>query len=177
MSEHISSNGKKTESPVYSCGILTISDKGSRGERDDTSGQGLKKIMIRAGFRVAAYEIVPDNIEAVRATLLEWTDQRRIDLILTTGGTGVAPSDITPEATRPILEKEIPGISEAMRQASLAKTIHAVLSRGVAGIRGKSLVINLPGSEKASRENIEAVLSALSHAIYKLKGGQDDCGG
>lgn len=176
MSEHTSNKRGKTEQTEYSCGILTVSDKGSRGERDDTSGRGLKEIMTRAGFKVTAYEIVPDNIAAIQTALLNWTDKLRIDLIVTTGGTGVAPSDVTPEATEPILDKEIPGISEAMRLASLAKTVHAVLSRGVAGIRKQSLIINLPGSEKAARENIEAVLPALPHAIYKLKGGEDDCG-
>ena len=159
------------------CGVLTISDKGSRGERQDTSGENLKKVLAANGFVVAAYALVPDRPEAIRDTLVDWADNRALDLIVTTGGTGVAPSDVTPETTVEILDREIPGISEAMRQASLLKTPHAVLSRGVAGIRKQSLIINLPGSEKAARENIEAVLPALGHAVYKIKGGEGDCGG
>lgn len=161
---------------IPACGILTVSDKGSRGERRDTSGENLKKILAAGGFMVTAYAIVPDRPEAIRETLLDWVDNRALDLIVTTGGTGVAPSDLTPETTKEILDREIPGISEAMRQASLLKTPHAVLSRGVAGIRKQSLIINLPGSEKAAQENIEAVLPALGHAVYKIKGGAADCG-
>lgn len=160
----------------YTCGILTISDKGSRGERQDTSGPCLQKIMADNGFKIAATKIVPDQEEAIQATLCSWVDDEGVDLVITTGGTGVSPSDMTPEATRPLLDKEIPGISEAMRQASLLKTPNAMLSRGIAGIRKTSLIINLPGSEKAARENIEVVLSTLSHAIYKIKGGMKDCG-
>ena len=162
--------------PPYTCAILTISDKGSRGEREDTSGPGLRKILEKNGFSVAASEIVPDQEEAIAETMRRWVDKDEIDLIVSTGGTGVSPSDVTPEATRPLIDKEIPGISEAMRQASLQKTPNAMLSRGIAGIRKKSLIINLPGSEKAARENIEAVLPTLSHAIYKIKGGMKDCG-
>ena len=160
----------------YTCGILTLSDKGSRGEREDTSGALLKKILAGQGFRIVAYEVIPDRQELIESTLISWVDEKRIDLIVTTGGTGVSPSDRTPEATRRIIELEIPGIGEAMRQASLAKTKNAIWSRGIAGIRGQSLIINLPGSEKAAGENIEVVLSALEHGMYKLKGGTADCG-
>ena len=161
---------------AYSCGILTVSDKGSRGEREDTSGPNLKKLLTENGFSVVAYEIVADQPDDISRVLTDWADNRAIDLILSTGGTGVSPSDLTPEATRPILEREIPGIGEAMRQASLLKTPNAILSRGIAGIRKQSLIINLPGSKKAAQENIEAVLAALPHAIYKLQGGTKDCG-
>lgn len=160
----------------YTCGILTLSDKGSRGEREDTSGALLKKILAGQGFRIVAYEVIPDRQELIETTLISWVDEKGIDLIVTTGGTGVSPSDRTPEATRRIIELEIPGIGEAMRQASLAKTKNAIWSRGIAGIRGESLIINLPGSEKAAGENIEVVLSALEHGMYKLKGGTADCG-
>lgn len=160
----------------YTCGILTVSDKGSRGERQDTSGPALQKILTEQGFTVAAYEIVPDQEEAIGKTICRWVDEMAIDLVVSTGGTGVSPTDVTPEATRPLLDKEIPGVGEAMRQASLAKTANAMLSRGIAGIRKESLVINLPGSEKAARENIAAVLPTLAHAIYKIKGGTKDCG-
>jgi molybdenum cofactor synthesis domain-containing protein len=159
----------------YTCAILTISDKGSRGQRQDTSGPQLHKQLTENNIVVTAHAIVPDNIEAIQGAIIRWVDNDNIDLIISTGGTGVSPSDLTPEATLPILDKEIPGISEAMRMASFAKTTNAVLSRGVAGIRNQSLVINLPGSEKAARENLEAILPCLHHAIYKIKGGDKDC--
>jgi len=161
---------------LYTGAVLTISDKGSRGEREDTSGPKLKETLIANGFSIAAYQIVPDNIERIQEVIKAWADSDGIDLILTTGGTGVAPSDLTPEATSPLLDKQIPGIAEAMRHASLQKTPNAILSRGIAGIRKQSLIINLPGSQKAALENLEAVLPALSHAIYKIKGGMKDCG-
>lgn len=164
------------ENHACSCGVLTLSDKGSRGEREDTSGAMLKTLLEEQGYRIAAYTIIPDRQELIEATLKEWVDKQQIDLIVTTGGTGVSPSDRTPEATRNIVDLEIPGISEAMRQASLAGTINAVWSRGIAGIRKESLIINLPGSKKAAKENIETVLPALEHGIYKLKGGTADCG-
>ena len=160
----------------YTGGILTISDKGSRGEREDTSGPQLQAMLTEQGFSVVAYAIVPDEIVKIQETLRTWADEKKIDLILSTGGTGVSPSDQTPEATRPILDREIPGIGEAMRLASLQKTPNAILSRGIAGIRKQSLIINLPGSKKAATENLEAVLPALHHAIYKIQGGTKDCG-
>ncbi len=161
---------------AYTGGILTISDKGSRGEREDTSGPQLQAMLIEQGFSVVAYTIVPDEIAQIQETLRAWADEKKIDLILSTGGTGVSPSDQTPEATRAILDREIPGIGEAMRAASLQKTPNAILSRGIAGIRKQSLIINLPGSKKAAQENLAAVLPALQHAIYKIQGGAKDCG-
>lgn len=158
-----------------SCGVLTISDRGSREERPDTSGPALKTILVKNGFEIAAYKIIPDSKKSIKATLIEWTDERHIDLIVTTGGTGVSPTDVTPEATRAVIERELPGISEIMRQASFKKNLNAVLSRGIAGIRKESLIINVPGSEKAARENIETVVKCLSHAVYKIKGGTEDC--
>jgi len=161
---------------AYTGGILTISDKGSRGEREDTSGPQLQAMLTEQGFSVVAYAIVPDDIAKIQETLRAWADEKEIDLILSTGGTGVSPSDQTPEATRAILDREIPGIGEAMRLASLQKTPNAILSRGIAGTRKQSLIINLPGSKKAAKENLEAVLPALQHAIYKIQGGTKDCG-
>ncbi len=120
--------------------------------------------------------MVPDEITAIQRVLVDWTDHRGFDLIITTGGTGLSPRDVTPEATRPLLDLEIPGISETMRMANIGKTINAVLSRGLAGTRKKSLIINLPGSEKAATENLLAVIEALPHALYKLQGGTADCG-
>jgi len=160
----------------YTFGVLTLSDKGSRGEREDTSGKMLCDLLKAEGYVLAEYELIPDQLELITSRLTAWADDKSIDLILTTGGTGVAPSDVTPEATLMVIEKHVPGIAEAMRAASLRITVNAVLSRGLAGIRGKSLIINLPGSKKAARENIEVVLPALQHALYKLKGGADDCG-
>lgn len=162
---------------AYTGAVLTISDKGSRGEREDTSGPQLAEMLSASGFSVMARAMVPDDVERIREVLLSWTDQEKIALILTTGGTGVAPRDLTPEATGTILEREIPGIAEAMRAASLARTRNAILSRGLAGIRKQSLIINLPGSKKAARENLEVVLAALPHAIAKIRGDEDDCGG
>ena len=125
---------------------------------------------------VAAYEVIPDQEELIVTTLEQWSDALHLDLIVTTGGTGVAPTDRTPEATRRVIATEVPGLAEAMRQASLKKTVQAVWSRGIAGIRGTCLIVNLPGSRKAARENLEAVLPALAHGIDKLQGGQADCG-
>jgi molybdenum cofactor synthesis domain-containing protein len=161
---------------IYTCGVLTLSDKGSRGEREDTSGLALCELLVEEGYQLSAYEIIPDSLELIARKLVSWVDEKNIDLIITTGGTGVSPGDVTPEATATILDRQIPGISEAMRQVSLGKTIRAVLSRGIAGTRKKSLIINLPGSQKAAVENIEAVLGALKHGLYKIKGGSQDCG-
>ena len=161
---------------VYRCGVLTLSDKGSRGEREDTSGVLLQEMLAGQGFTVAAYAIIPDRQDMIESTLISWVDEKKIDLIVTTGGTGVSPSDRTPEATRRVVDLEIPGIAEAMRRASLDKTVNAVWSRGIAGIRKETLIINLPGSKKAARENMEVILPALEHGIYKLKGGMADCG-
>ncbi|WP_417913378.1 MogA/MoaB family molybdenum cofactor biosynthesis protein [Candidatus Electronema sp. TJ] len=166
-----------TSSSPFTCGILTLSDKGSRGERQDTSGPLLRELLTAQGFVVTAYEILPDQEELIAAKLAAWADELRLDLIATTGGTGVSPSDRTPEATRRVIEREVPGLGEAMRAASLRKTPQAVWSRGTAGLRGQTLIINLPGSAKAAKENLEAVLPALAHGIEKIQGGTADCGG
>jgi molybdenum cofactor synthesis domain-containing protein len=161
----------------YSVAILTLSDKGARGEREDTSGPMLVGLFNdQDAFQVKHTLILPDRQDLIEKMLVEWIDEECIDLIVTTGGTGVAPTDRTPEATRAVIDFEVPGLAEAMRAASLAKTIQAVWSRAIAGVRGKSLIVNLPGSEKAARENIEAILPALEHGLYKLKGGRKDCG-
>jgi len=161
---------------AYSCGVLTVSDKGARGERADASGEYLKKMLTDAGFCCLAHAIIPDEKEIISRVLIEWTDELGIDLIVTCGGTGLSPRDVTPEATMAVIDRYIPGIGEIMRQASFKQTPFAMLSRGVAGIRGKSLIINLPGSLAAARENIAVVLAALSHALAKIKGDENDCG-
>ena len=160
---------------TYRCAVLTTSDKGSRGEREDTSGPALRELLSERGFKVADHAMVPDRIEDIRRVVLEWVDRQKIDLIVTTGGTGLSPSDVTPEAIRPILAREIPGMAEAMRSASLLKTKNAMLSRSLVGTRGESLIINLPGSRKAALENLEVVLPVLPHALEKIKGSTADC--
>ena len=147
----------------FTIGILTLSDKGSIGERVDTSGAAIRELVARLG-EVIEYQILPDERAQISDLLRRWCDQG-LDLILTTGGTGFSPRDITPEATLDVVEKVAPGIAEAMRYVGLQKTPHAMLSRGVAGIRGRTLIINLPGSEKAVRENLAAILPALPHAL------------
>jgi molybdopterin adenylyltransferase len=156
-------------------GILTVSDKGSRGERDDKSGETIREIVPRLNGEVARYEVVPDEKEIIQARLADWSDNLCLDLILTTGGTGLTPRDVTPEATLAVLEREIPGIAEVMRLESLKKTPHAMLSRAVAGQRRQTMIVNLPGSPKAVRECLEAILPALPHGIEKMKGDMSDC--
>jgi molybdenum cofactor synthesis domain-containing protein len=151
-------------------GVLTISDRSARGERPDTSGPLIHEFVTgRLAAAVARQAVVPDDQDAIRALLIEWCDQHDLDLILTTGGTGFAPRDVTPEATRAVLHREAPGLAEAMRAASLSITPHAMLSRAVAGIRGRTLIINLPGSPKAVRENLAVLLPVLPHAIQLLR--------
>jgi molybdopterin adenylyltransferase len=156
-------------------GILTVSDKGARGEREDKSGPAIRELMEAQGAEVVRTRIVPDEPELIKAALVEWSDEG-IDLILTTGGTGFSPRDWTPEATKAVIERETPGISEAIRQAGMRKTPTAMLSRAASGIRKSTLIINLPGSEKGVRESLEAVMDALPHGVDILKGTAGECG-
>ncbi|MGQ9921610.1 MAG: MogA/MoaB family molybdenum cofactor biosynthesis protein [Desulfobacca sp.] len=160
---------------MFRVGILTCSDKGAQGERQDTSALAIKELL-PADFSVVHYRLVPDDQEAITAVLVDWCDGDQVDLILTTGGTGLTPRDVTPEATSVVIERLVPGIAEAMRAAGLAKTPHAMLSRAVAGVRRQTLIINLPGSPKAVRENLAVVLPALPHAIAKIQGAAQECG-
>ena len=162
---------------MYSVAIITISDKGSRGEREDLSGPAIKELIIPLPAQVQFYEVIPDETESISATLKDCSDKLNCDLIITTGGTGVGPRDVTPEATRAVIDREIPGMAEVMRMESLKKTPHAMISRAVVGTRGQSLIVNLPGSPKAVKENLSALLPALSHAIDKIKGNDADCAG
>jgi molybdopterin adenylyltransferase len=155
---------------MMTVGILTVSDRGARGEYEDKSGPVIREMITEhLGARLVKYEVVPDEIELIKNTLIHWTDETGLDLILTTGGTGFAPRDVTPEATQAIIEREAPGLAEAMRAESLKVTPHAMLSRAVAGIRGRTLIVNLPGSPKAVRENLETILPSLPHGIELLQ--------
>ena len=160
---------------VFSAAVLTVSDRSARGERPDESGPAAAALLAAAGYQVAAQSIVPDErgeIEAALAALAE----AGTALVVTTGGTGFSPRDVTPEATAAVCQRMVPGIPEAMRLASLAVTPRAMLSRAVAGIRDRTLIVNLPGSPKAVRENLEAVLPALRHGLEVLRGASTDCG-
>lgn len=152
----------------YTAAVITVSDMGSRGLRQDTSGLAVRAMLEEAGFSVAHTAILPDEMEQISAELRDCADRKRIDLIVTTGGTGLSPRDVTPEATRAVLEREIPAIPVAMWVEGLKVTPRAMLSRAVAGIRGSSLLLNLPGSEKAARENLAAVIGALEHGLHMI---------
>jgi molybdopterin adenylyltransferase len=149
--------------------ILTVSDRSSRGERPDTSGPALVALVQSHGWQVVQQGIVPDEMDAIKNTLQAWSDSGEADVILATGGTGFAPRDVTPEATRAVLERMTPGLDEAMRSSSLRVTPHAMLSRAVSGIRKQTLIITLPGSPKGATENLQVVLPALEHAVNLLR--------
>ena len=156
-------------------GVLTISDKGSRGERYDESGEAAAEILENAGFSPLIKEIIPDDRKQITDTLVDWVENKKLLLIVTSGGTGLSPSDVTPQAMQDVIDYEVPGMSEAMRAASLKKTPHAMISRAIAGVRGSCLIINLPGSPGGVRDNLSVVLPALEHAISKLNGDTSDC--
>ena len=158
----------------YRIGILTLSDKGARGERVDGSGPLLATLVADLG-QVVRTEIIPDDVATIEQTLCVWADNDHLHLLLTTGGTGLSPRDVTPEATLRVVDRLVPGMAEAMRAASLAKTPHAMLSRAVVGIRGSTLIINLPGSPRGASENLAVLLPALGHALAKLQDDPSDC--
>jgi molybdenum cofactor synthesis domain-containing protein len=153
--------------------ILTLSDKGSKGQREDTSGPAIEELVQKIDAEIISYEILPDEKEEIQSKLISLS--KKADLILTTGGTGVSPRDVTPDATREVIQYEIPGIAEAMRAESLKKTPYAMISRAVAGVRGETLIVNLPGSPKAVKENLEVILPVLQHTIEKIKGSTEEC--
>lgn len=155
--------------------IMTLSDKGARGEREDLSGPALRDWLAERGIAVVCTAVIADDLEQIAALLAEWVRDLSPDLILTTGGTGVSPRDVTPEATRRIIDRELPGFAERMRQESLKKTPHAIISRALAGIKGRTLIVNLPGSPKGAVENLAAVWPAIPHAVAKIQGDPADC--
>jgi molybdopterin adenylyltransferase len=153
--------------------VLTMSDKGAKGEREDTSGPLIQELLKSINAEVRYSEILPDEKELIKKKLIDYS--KKVDLILTTGGTGLSPRDVTPEATLEVIDRQVPGIAEAMRSEGLKKTSRAMLSRAVAGVRGSSLIINLPGSPKAVKESLSVILDVLHHAIEKIKGEPSEC--
>ena len=155
-------------------GVLTISDKASRGERTDTSGVAIGELLATIDAAVRRSEVIPDERPQIAATLRTWADSDELDVIVTTGGTGLGPRDVTPEATAEVIERPVPGLGELMRSVGLRHTPMAALSRGVVGVRGRCLILNLPGSEKGVRQNLSAVLDLLPHAVELLRGRVGD---
>lgn len=160
---------------MLTVGVITASDKGSSGEREDRSGKVICELVEAAGYVVKTYKILPDTQEILKSNMIAMCDEEKINLILTTGGTGFSKRDVTPEATKEVIEREAPGIAEAMRYNSLQITQRAMLSRGIAGIRGETLIINLPGSPKAVKENLEYILPTLKHGLEILLGIDGEC--
>lgn len=161
---------------MFSVGILTISDKGAAGKREDASGLLLHQLVDQLPGKVTVYQVIPDEKEAIQNQLISFCDRWKVDLVLTTGGTGVSPRDVTPEATMQVIDRLIPGMGEIMRMEGYRKSPKAIISRGIAGIRKQTLIVNLPGSPRAVRENFEILLPVLPHAIQKMKGDEEDCG-
>ncbi|MEX0786013.1 MAG: MogA/MoaB family molybdenum cofactor biosynthesis protein [Dehalococcoidia bacterium] len=155
-------------------GVLTISDKASRGERVDTSGAAIMELLTSIDAQIQRTEVVPDEASQISDTLRSWADSGELDLIVTTGGTGLGPRDVTPEATAGVIERPVPGLSELMRAEGVKHTPMAALSRGIAGVRGRCLIVNLPGSERGVRQNLSAIIDVLPHAVELLRGRVGD---
>jgi molybdopterin adenylyltransferase len=156
-------------------GVLTLSDKGSAGQRQDLSGPIIQEILTSLGISVKITEIIPDDQDLIKDRLIVWCDDHHLDLIITTGGTGLSLRDVTPDATLMVIDKRVPGMEEVMRMESLKKTPHAMISRAVVGVRKHTLIINIPGSPKAARECLESIAPALPHALDKLGGDMSEC--
>lgn len=160
---------------IIQAAVITVSDKGSAGQREDKSGPEVENLLRTIDIAVLHCTIVPDEIDRIRQILIDLADRDRVDLIVTTGGTGVSPRDVTPDATMDVIDREVPGMAEAMRWESFKITPHALISRAVVGIRGQTLILNLPGSPRGARENLAVLLPALRHAIEKIKGDEREC--
>lgn len=160
---------------MFTVGIITSSDKGSKGEREDLSGKVIKEIVESKGYTVSKYIVLPDDEEELTSEMIKMSDDLKLDLILTTGGTGFSKRDVTPEATRNVVTKLTPGISEAIRYYSLSITKRAMLSRAISGIRNETLIVNLPGSPKAVRESLDYIIDALDHGLEILKNKTNEC--
>ena len=156
-------------------GVITLSDKGSEGLRQDLSGPIIKEILTALNISVEMAEIIPDDYDLIRNRLISWCDEHRLDLIVTTGGTGLSLRDVTPDATLSVIDKRVPGMEEVMRAESLKKTPHAMISRAIAGVRKHTLIVNVPGSPRGARECLESIAHALPHALDKLGGDMSDC--
>jgi molybdopterin adenylyltransferase len=165
---------KRTEEALIA-GVLTVSDKGSQGLREDKSGAIVQDMLEDQDFAVVRREVIPDDRQQIANTLISWVDELRLSLIVTSGGTGLSPTDVTPQAMKEVIEYEVPGMAEAMRAASLKKTPHAMLSRAMAGVRKGCLIINLPGSPGGAKDNLSVVLPALKHGLSKLAGDPSEC--
>ncbi len=161
---------------MFRAGIITVSDKGSQGKREDLSGPAIAEMLTQSSFEVCKFLIVADEKSEIKDVLIKFADKEKLDLVLTTGGTGVSPRDVTPDATSEVIDKQIPGMAEAMRHESLNITPHAMISRAIAGIRGHCLIVNLPGGLKAIEEMMPVILSVIPHALEKIKGDPRDCG-
>ncbi len=156
-------------------GIITVSDRSSQGIREDAGGPVLAAVLADAKIEVCKSLIIPDEKSEIKDAIIKFADKEKLDLILTTGGTGVSPRDVTPDATGEVIDKQIPGMAEAMRHQSMNITPYAMISRAIAGIRGRCLIINLPGSPKGAKENLAIILPALKHAVEKIKGDDTEC--
>jgi len=156
-------------------GILTVSDRSAQRTREDAAGPALAQLLESHGITVSCRTVVPDEVEEIKRVLVKWSDEEVADLIVTTGGTGLSPRDVTPEATLAVVDRTVPGMAEAMRAESMKITPHAMISRAVAGVRHGSLIVNLPGSPKGAVENLQVVLPAVEHAVAKLQGDPSEC--
>jgi molybdenum cofactor synthesis domain-containing protein len=161
---------------TFRAGVLTISDKASQGRREDESGKLAARMLEEQGFSILKKGIVPDDLHQIVNTLVEWVDNLGLSLIITSGGTGLSPTDVTPQAMEKAIDFEVPGMAEAMRAESLKKTPHAMISRAMVGVRGSCLIINLPGSPRGVKDNLSVLLPALNHALSKLGGDTSECG-